>query len=159
MTNPEMSPAWREFIRAVKMDVKPATGCTEPISLALASAIAASYLPGPAERVAASVSPNLMKNGMGVTVPGTGMVGLPVAAAVGATGGDPKAGLEVLKSATADAISAGKALLASGNINIVIQKPCDHILFAQATVYAKNESATVTIADGHTQVLRIEKTA
>ncbi|VDG54396.1 putative inner membrane protein [Escherichia coli] len=62
---------------------KTGAGCTEPISLALAAAVAAAELEGPVERVEAWVSPNLMKNGLGVTVPGTGMVGLPIAAALG----------------------------------------------------------------------------
>lgn len=52
---------WQYFINAVKQDVKPALGCTEPISLAYAAAKAASYLPSPVVRVAAFVSPNLMK--------------------------------------------------------------------------------------------------
>lgn len=60
---------WNEFIRAVQQEVKPAVGCTEPVSLALAAAVAASYLPESVERIEARVSPNLMKNGMGVTVP------------------------------------------------------------------------------------------
>lgn len=82
-----LNPLWDSFIRAVQEEVKPALGCTEPISLALAAAVASSELDGAVERIDAWVSPNLMKNGMGVTVPGTGMVGLPVAAALGALGG------------------------------------------------------------------------
>ena len=148
---------WNEFIRAVQQEVKPAVGCTEPVSLALAAAIAASYLPEPVERIEARVSPNLMKNGMGVTVPGTGMVGLPIAAAVGVTGGDPKAGLEVLKHATPQAVEAGKSLLASGGVSVSIQQPCEHILFSQVTVLGATESACVTIADGHTNVIKIVK--
>ncbi|MFV8757457.1 serine dehydratase subunit alpha family protein, partial [Yersinia enterocolitica] len=82
MSNTTDSALWTAFIHVIQRDVQPAVGCTEPIALALASAIAASYLPAKAERIEARVSPNLMKNGMGVTVPGTGMVGLPIAAAV-----------------------------------------------------------------------------
>lgn len=52
---------WNEFIRAVQQEVKPAVGCTEPVSLALAAAVAASYLPESVERIEARVSPNLMK--------------------------------------------------------------------------------------------------
>ncbi|HCB1662925.1 TPA: serine dehydratase subunit alpha family protein, partial [Citrobacter farmeri] len=70
------NPLWSRFIRAVQEEVKPALGCTEPVSLALAAAVAASELNGAVERIDAWVSPNLMKNGLGVTVPGTGMVGL-----------------------------------------------------------------------------------
>ena len=91
---------WGEFAKAICHELKPALGCTEPISLALACAVAAHHLGGIPERIEAKVSPNLMKNGMGVTVPGTGMVGLPIAAAVGALGGDPDAGLEVLRKIT-----------------------------------------------------------
>ena len=98
-----LNPLWDSFIRAVQEEVKPALGCTEPISLALAAAVASSELDGAVERIDAWVSPNLMKNGMGVTVPGTGMVGLPVAAALGALGGNARAGLEVLKDASPQA--------------------------------------------------------
>lgn len=157
MSEVKMNPLWDEMIKAVKQNVKPAMGCTEPVSLALASAIAASHLAGEVSRIEAKVSPNLMKNGMGVTVPGTGMVGLPIAAAVGALGGNPQAGLEVLKSASVEAIAAGKILLASGKVSVTIQDPCDEVLYASATVYAGDESATVTIAGGHTRVVCIAK--
>ena len=112
----QTNPLWNHFIRAVQEEVKPALGCTEPISLALACAIAAEHLPGEVTRIEAWVSPNLMKNGLGVTVPGTGMVGLPIAAALGATGGNARAGLEVLKGASADALERAKALLNAGQV-------------------------------------------
>ncbi|WMY73856.1 L-serine ammonia-lyase, iron-sulfur-dependent, subunit alpha [Buttiauxella selenatireducens] len=157
MANSEMNPAWAELIRAVKQNVKPAVGCTEPVSLALASALAASHLAGRVTRIEARVSPNLMKNGMGVTVPGTGMVGLPIAAAVGALGGDPHAGLEVLKGAPVEAIAAGKLLLASGKVKVTIQEPCEEILYTSVTVYTEEASASVVISGAHTRVTRIEK--
>ena len=72
----------KPLLHIVKHDVVPTLGCTEPISLALASAPAAKYLGKTPERIEAKVSPNLMKNGLGVAVPGTGMVGLPIAAAM-----------------------------------------------------------------------------
>ena len=132
MFDSTLNPLWQRYILAVQEEVKPALGCTEPISLALAAAVAAAELEGPVERVEAWVSPNLMKNGLGVTVPGTGMVGLPIAAALGALGGNANAGLEVLKDATAQAISDAKALLAAGKVSVKIQEPCDEILFSRA---------------------------
>lgn len=72
----------KPLLHIVKHDVVPTLGCTEPISLPLASATAAKYLGKTPERIEAKVSPNLMKNGLGVAVPGTGMVGLPIAAAM-----------------------------------------------------------------------------
>lgn len=146
---------WQYFINAVKQEVKPALGCTEPISLAFAAAKAASYLKGPVLRVSAFVSPNLMKNGMGVTVPGTGMVGLPIAAALGAIGGDADAGLETLKSASPEALARSKAMLADGTITVDIKQPCNDVVYSEATVYSDGESATVIIAGSHTHVIKI----
>lgn len=146
---------WKQFIRTVQEEVKPALGCTEPVSLALACAIAAEHLPGDVTKIEAWVSPNLMKNGLGVTVPGTGMVGLPIAAALGAIGGNAQAGLEVLKDVTADALARAKALLDAGQVKVKLQAPCDEILYSRACVYAGNSSAMVTIAGGHTRVVEV----
>lgn len=55
----------QNILRVVQEEVVPALGCTEPISLALASATARYYLGKMPERIEAKVSPNLMKNGMG----------------------------------------------------------------------------------------------
>lgn len=150
------NPLWLRFIRAVQEEVKPALGCTEPISLALAAAVAAAELNGTVERIDAWVSPNLMKNGLGVTVPGTGMVGLPIAAALGALGGNANAGLEVLKDASAQAIADAKAMLKAGKVSVMLQQPCDDILFSRAKVYSHDGWACVTIVGGHTHIVRIE---
>lgn len=149
------NPLWNHFIRAVQEEVKPALGCTEPVSLALACAIAAEQLSGEITQVEAWVSPNLLKNGLGVTVPGTGMVGLPIAAALGAIGGNAQAGLEVLKDASAEALARAKCLLAEGKVQVKLQEPCDEILYSRACVYAGDASAMVTIAGGHTRVVEV----
>lgn len=156
MCENKISPEWENYIHAVQQEVKPALGCTEPISLALAAAVAASKLEGTVERIEAWVSPNLMKNGMGVTVPGTGMVGLPVAAALGAIGGDPHAGLEVLRGASPADIEKAKAMLEGGRVRIMLQEPCDDILYSRAKVFAGDRSASVTIVGDHTRITRIE---
>ena len=148
-------PLWNQFIRVVQEEVKPALGCTEPVSLALACAIAAEHLSGDVTHIEAWVSPNLMKNGLGVTVPGTGMVGLPIAAALGAIGGNAQAGLEVLKDASADALVRAKALLNAGQVQVKLQEPCEEILYSRACVYAGDASAMVTIAGGHTRVVEV----
>ncbi|MBM3070068.1 serine dehydratase subunit alpha family protein [Enterobacter sp. RHBSTW-00994] len=151
----QTNPLWNHFIQAVQEEVKPALGCTEPVSLALACAIAAGQLSGEITRIDAWVSPNLMKNGLGVTVPGTGMVGLPIAAALGAIGGNAQGGLEVLKGVSADARGRAKALLDAGQVQVKLQEPCDEILYSRACVYAGDASASVTIAGGHTRVVQI----
>jgi len=151
----QMNPFWQSFIRAVREEVKPALGCTEPVSLALACALAAEQLAGEVTKIDAWVSPNLMKNGLGVTVPGTGMVGLPIAAALGAIGGNARAGLEVLKDVSADALARAKALLEAGQVQVKLQEPCDEILYSRACVHAGEASAMVTIAGGHTRVVEV----
>lgn len=69
MSHRENRVEWNAFINALKQEVKPALGCTEPVSVALACAVAAQQLPGAIVRIEVAVSPNLMKNGMGVTIP------------------------------------------------------------------------------------------
>ena len=101
---------WKQMIDIIKTDVTPATGCTEPIALAYAAAVAARELGEPVRFIDGLVSANLMKNGMGVTVPGTGMPGLSIAAAVGALGGDADAGLQVLQHLNPDVVALGNFL-------------------------------------------------
>jgi L-cysteine desulfidase len=151
-----VNPLWLEFIKAVKKEVVPALGCTEPISLALAAAIASQRLAKPVERIEAKVSANLMKNGMGVTVPGTGTTGLLIAAAVGALGGDPEGKLEVLKNLTPEQIVAGKRMIAEDRVQLAIAH-VPNILYSEARVIHGEDWVRVCIADAHTNVVLIEE--
>ncbi|GHA32308.1 serine dehydratase subunit alpha family protein [Photobacterium aphoticum] len=146
---------WTGFIETVKREVVPALGCTEPVSVALAAAMATRALKGQPVRIDAFVSPNLMKNGMGVGVPGTGMVGLPIAAAVGALAGEPDAGLEVLKNITPSDVANAKTMLDNNAVSVGVAT-VSNILFAKVTVETADETATVIIADGHTNVVSME---
>lgn len=149
---------WKELINVIKHQVLPALGCTEPVSLALAAATAAAQLDNHSiTKIEAFVSPNLMKNGMGVTVPGTGMVGLPIAAAIGAIGGAPNAGLEVLKNITTEQIDLAKKMLEDNRVSVKIAPQNNKSIYAQATVYSDNDQVKVVIEDSHTNVVLIEK--
>lgn len=148
---------WNEMISVIKQDVTPATGCTEPIALAYAAATAARELGEPVRFVDGWVSANLMKNGMGVTVPGTGMPGLYIAAAVGALGGDADAGLQVLKALTPDVVALGKQYVADGKITVSVREDTPHVLYAEAVVYGENHRVRVVITDDHTNIVFIEK--
>lgn len=150
-----INPMWTEFIKAIKKEVVPALGCTEPISLALAAALAAKHLGKPVQRIEAKVSANLMKNGMGVTVPGTGTTGLLIAAAVGALGGDPDGKLEVLKNLTAGQIAEGKKMIAQERVALSIAN-VPNILYSEAKVIHGEDWVRVCIADAHTNVILIE---
>ncbi|MGQ0287196.1 L-cysteine desulfidase family protein [Pasteurellaceae bacterium 22721_9_1] len=144
------------ILTAVTNEVVPALGCTEPISLALASAIGRQHLGYIPERIEAKVSPNLMKNGMGVTVPGTGTVGLAMAAAIGAIGGEPNAGLEVLKQITAEQVKQAKAMLSEDKVSVSIFET-EHILYSEANLFYQDDIVRVRIAAHHTNVIYIEK--
>jgi L-cysteine desulfidase len=155
-SNTEIKPVWKEMIRAVRHEVVPAIGCTEPVSLALAAAIAAATLGMPVYEIEARVSANMMKNGMGVIVPGTGTAGLLIAAAVGAIGGNPDGKLEVLKNITPAHVEQAKQLVADGKVRIRVAD-VDHVLYSEVRVFHGMDSARVCIADAHTNVIRIEK--
>ena len=67
-----MQDRYEKFIATIKREVLPALGCTEPIAVALASAQAARALGEPPERLKVTVSPNILKNALGVESPGRG---------------------------------------------------------------------------------------
>lgn len=147
---------WTPFIKVLQHEVVPALGCTEPVSVALAAAIGAARLSAPTQCITVNVSPNLMKNGMGVGIPGTGMVGLPIAAALGAIAGNPNAGLEVLEAITPHDVEQAKQLVDAQAVSMTVA-PVNHILYAKVTVCDGDNNVAVTIADAHTHVISIEE--
>ena len=116
----------KQIIGLVHREVKPALGCTEPIAVALAVAKAVEILieSEPFDRmthelqIKAAVSGNILKNGMGVGVPGTGMLGLHIAAALGAVCGKSEYGLEVLHDLSETSIARAKEILPSVSITL-----------------------------------------
>ena len=148
---------WSKYIELIKTEVVPALGCTEPVALALAAATAMKYLDsGKPDYIEALVSGNIMKNGMGVGVPGTGMKGLPIAAAAGALGGDPEAKLEVLKSITPEITEQAKKLLAEEKVKVRV-KQVPNILYVECIITAGDDKVTVIIEDEHTNITSIIK--
>ena len=112
-----LSLADRQAILALlHQEVVPALGCTEPIAVALTAARAAEALGRTPERLDVAVSANLLKNGMGVMVPGTGEMGLAIAAAAGALGGKSALGLECLASLDPAQADAARAMVAAGAV-------------------------------------------
>ena len=153
----EQQVMWQQLIKLVKHEVLPALGCTEPISLALAAATATQYIDKKEiSHIDAYVSPNLMKNGMGVTVPGTGMVGLAIAAAIGAIGGDAEAGLEVLKNITEQQIEQAKTMLNEHKVNVQMANN-NTAIYSEANIYTSHDHVRVCIENSHTNVILIEK--
>ncbi len=148
-----------EIIALIKQEVKPALGCTEPIAVALAVAKAAEIISENCPccshwrmkadfKLDVAVSGNILKNGMGVGIPGTGMVGLPVAAALGAVCGDSSLGLEVLKGLTPEAVARAKELVAKGFVNISVADT-EHLLYVKATVTVDDNTVASAEVDPH----------
>ena len=102
----------KRSIDLVKREVVPAIGCTEPIAVALCGAKATETLGKRPEKITVLLSANILKNAMGVGIPGTGMIGLPIAVALGALIGKSSYSLEVLKDCTPQAVEEGKHFIA-----------------------------------------------
>ena len=144
-----------ELIALLHREVKPALGCTEPIAVALAVAKAVEIIGencpcNPSWRLTedfhidVQVSGNILKNGMGVGIPGTGMVGLPVAAALGAVCGDSSKGLEVLASLTPEAVNRAKELVAKRLVKVSVAD-IDRLLYVKATVSFCDNQASAEV--------------
>ena len=109
-----------QILDLIHKEVVPAIGCTEPMAVALCTARATELLGCRPEHISLYLSANILKNAMGVGIPGTGMVGLPIAVALGALIGKSEYKLEVLKDLTPEALEEGKTFIAENRI--VIQK-------------------------------------
>lgn len=156
----DMTPSERTSIIAlIKQEVIPAIGCTEPIAVALCVAKATEILGCKPHRIEAHLSANILKNAMGVGIPGTGMIGLPIAIALGALIGKSEYGLEVLKECTPDAVEAGKRMIADEAISIKLKEGITEKLYIEITAFGATaassctQSATAIIAGGHTNFI------
>ena len=132
-------------------EVVPAIGCTEPMCVALCTAKATEQLGCRPEHIEAMLSANILKNAMGVGIPGTGMIGLPIAIALGALIGKSEYQLEVLKDLTPAALEEGKRYLAENRITIGLKKNICEKLYAEITCSAGDKKSTAIIAGGHTR--------
>ena len=165
-----MTPRQAEILELLHKEVKPALGCTEPIAVALAVAKAAEILLGSAAGCVAQcplrrlgsdfsidveVSGNILKNGMGVGIPGTGMMGLPIAAALGAVCGNSSRGLEVLEGVNREAVERARSLVERGMVKVRIAEDCP-LLYVKATVGMTGgdagHTASATVTDDHDHI-------
>ena len=153
MINPEER---RQIAGLVRRQVVPAIGCTEPICVALAVARATELLGTTPERIEVRLSANILKNAMGVGIPGTGMVGLPIAIALGALIGRSELELEVLRDVTPEAVEQGRHYVDEGRIDIALKAGIDEKLYAEARCLAAGHEATAVIAGEHTRFARLE---
>lgn len=142
-----------EILALLKQEVVPALGCTEPASVALAAAYAASILPGQITSIQVKVSPSIYKNGMGVGIPNTGLIGLEIAAALGAVCANPEKQLEVLEDLSPEQLEAGKLLAASLEIEI---NPDDDKVYIEAILSDGEHRARAVIRWRHSWLHSLE---
>lgn len=145
-----------QLIALIQEQIRPAVGCTEPGAAAYAAAVAAQTLGETPERLTVSVSRNILKNAMGVGIPGTDMVGLPIAVALGALCGDAGAGLAVLHNITDEDVAQAQKLVDAQGVQVCLS---DHPqkLYIDVLAEAGEHSARTVIAGTHTNIILIEK--
>lgn len=145
-----------QILKLIHQEVIPAIGCTEPIAVALAAAKAAELLGTKPEKIDVYLSANILKNAMGVGIPGTGMVGLPIAIALGVLIGKSSYELEVLKDVTPEALEAGKQLIHDQVIHIALKENVDK-LYIEVVCQAGDSKSVAVIAHEHTRFVYCAK--
>lgn len=136
-----------DIIKMVHREVVPATGCTEPVAVALTTAYAAHILPGKVQSIRLDLSANILKNAMGVGIPGTGMIGLPIAVALGAVIADPKKELKVLDGFTPEQFEVAKKMVEDGIIDISLKVGDVDKLYIEATLEDEEGHKAVAIIE------------
>ncbi len=145
-----------DYAQILRQEIKPALGCTEPIAVALAVARAREALGGEPDAILLRVSRNILKNAMGVGIPGTGMVGLEIASALSSVCGHSSYGLEVLSGATEADCARARELVKQGLVSVA-EKKTDKKLYIEAEVRGGGHTALCVIQDTHTGITQVER--
>ena len=139
-----------QLLHLLRSEVIPAIGCTEPIAVALCVARAKELLGCEPDAITVYLSKNVYKNALAVGIPNTGMTGLPIAIALGATVGKSEYMLEVLRDATPETVAYAKDYMLRVPAQIHINYEAPSILYIHAEVRKGNQTAQATIMDEHT---------
>ena len=146
-----------QIINLINKEVVPAVGCTEPMAVALCAAKAAEVLGCRPQKVRAQLSANILKNAMGVGIPGTGMIGLPIAIALGTLIGKSEYQLEVIKDLTPETLEEGKAFIKEQRITILRKSNIEEKLYIEVESSTETSKATVIISCAHTNIVYCRK--
>lgn len=145
------------IIALIQREVVPAVGCTEPMAVALCVSRATEELGFLPEKITVLLSANILKNAMGVGIPGTGMIGLPIAVALGAIVGRSEYELEVIKDLTPETLEQGKKYIAEDHIDIKLKSRISEKLYIEVLCEAAGHTATAIISGSHTRFVYIDK--
>ncbi|MDM0452688.1 L-serine ammonia-lyase, iron-sulfur-dependent, subunit alpha [Clostridium perfringens] len=143
------------YLKTLKKEVVPSEGCTEPIAIAYAASIAAEYLKEEIKEVNIYLSKNVIKNALGVGIPGTGGVGIEIAAALGISIQKSYKKLTILSNFTEDELKKAKEIVDKNIINIK-QKNTNKALYIEVELLSETSKSKVIIEDTHTNVTLIE---
>lgn len=143
--------------RLINREVVPAVGCTEPAAVSLCVAKATELLGAVPDTISVSLSSNMLKNAMGVGIPGTGMIGLPIAVALGALVGRSEYGLEVLKDVTPEAVERGRNYIAEKRISVRLCEDAPSNLHIDVEAVHDTDRVRATISRQHTNFIYLEK--
>ena len=141
----------QQLLDLLHAEVVPAIGCTEPIAVALCVARAKELLGSEPDEIRVYLSKNVYKNALAVGIPNTGMTGLPIAIALGATVGKSEYMLEVLRDATPEAVAYSKEYMLRVPAQIHINHEAPSILYIHTEVRKGDQTAQATIMDEHTK--------
>lgn len=144
------------IIALIHKEVVPAMGCTEPMAVALCTAKAAELLSKTPEKINVLLSANVLKNAMGVGIPGTGLIGLPIAISLGALIGKSEYQLEVLKDLTPETLELGKKYIEGKHIDIRLKENINEKLYIEVSCVSEGMSAKAIISGSHTNFVYVE---
>lgn len=147
-----------ELTKLIFDDMRPALGVTEPGAIAFAVSTAREHVKGKIKSVVLRLNSGMFKNAFTCGIPGISEVGNYHAAALGAVAADPKKGLECLDGITEEEKAEARAMVEAGIIKVEMTEVTSRI-FIEATVTAEanagESTATVTIRDSHTNIVKI----
>ena len=144
------------LIKLLKKDVVPALGCTEPVCVALSAANASKLIDGEIISIEVNVNAGIYKNGMSAGIPNCTEVGLPWAAAIGATLKNPEKGLELLEDLTPELLSSAEELINSKKVTVSL-KEAENSLFVECKLTTSNGTSLCLIQNAHTNVVLLKK--
>lgn len=147
-----------QYAALLREELRPALGCTEPVSIALCAAAMTKALGCMPERILVQCSRNILKNAKGVVVPNSGgMKGIDVAAALGAVGGDPERGLEVLTGVTPEQIESARAWLARGACQVRLMDTPETLHLVVTGISGDGHTASAELKRTHTGLTRVTR--
>lgn len=148
----------KQLERTLRLDLKPALGCTEPIAIALGTCKAKRLTSGEPASIILQLSTNLLKNAMEVGIPGTnGQRGIILAAALGCLSPAEDPSLTLLEGMTDEWLTKAKQIVAKNIIKIELNS-AHHGLYMDITVKdTKGEQGRCIISGSHENIILLEK--